>query len=215
LARNAKNAKTECAVRTSILLVLVLVGVSFFLHSTVNAQTGNVLASYTVYGQLSFVPCEASPCPESNFYLITNGTTPGIPNVASLDFSQSLVSAPTLADVGEIIMVTGYYSQESQCPAGNLCFAFFVHLWGPYYGPITIPNPIPTTPGCYSSSNPPTTWYTVQCGPPLTGHEVPTSTSTGNELTFVEGIALSDLIIIALIALAIGLVFLFFITRKK
>ena len=48
---------------------------------------------------------------------------------------------------------------SSRCRVANGCQDFFVHIWGPYYGPSTLP----TTTGCFSSSNPPTTWVSVQC----------------------------------------------------
>jgi hypothetical protein len=147
----------EATVRTSVLLVpMLLVAVPFFLQSTVNAQTSYV----TVYGQLSYSACTAgSPC-VNFFYLVTNSTTPGIPNYLTLDFSQSLVPPPAQSDVGKMIAVTGYYGQESNCQVVNGCPAFFVHIWGPHYGQFSLP----TSTGCFSSSNPPTTWYSVQCG---------------------------------------------------
>ena len=136
---------------------MVLVAVSFSLQITVSAQTTYI----TVYGQLTQFQCPGStvsgPC--TGFSLTTNGTTPGIPNYPMLDFSQSVVPAPTQSDVGKLIIVTGYYGQESPCTIVNSCPAFFVHIWGPHYGQFNLP----TTTGCFSSSNPPTTWYSVQC----------------------------------------------------
>ena len=137
-----------------ILLVLAV----FFLvsYSGVSAQTNYI----TIYGRLSQFQCPvgavSGPC--TGFSLTTNGTTPGIPTNPMLDFSQSIVPAPAQSDVGKTIMATGYYGQESQCSVTG-CSAFFVYLWGPHYGSFSLP----TTTGCFTSSNPPTTWYSVQC----------------------------------------------------
>lgn len=144
----------ESQLRTSYIffVLLVLLALSFSVQATVNAQ-----ASYiTVYGQLTQFQCPvgavSGPC--TGFGLTTNGTTPGILQNPMLDFSQSIVPAPSQINVGELIVATGYYGQESQCsPAPvNGCPAFFVHIWGPYYGPSTLS----TATSRWSSSNLPT-----------------------------------------------------------
>ena len=150
------------------LVVTVLLGVSFLSQTTVSAQTTYI----TVYGQLAFYSCATvtytnplvGPC-QSFFSLTTNGTTPGIPKDLVLDFLQSVVPAPAQTDMGKTVAVTGYYGQESACVAGyNNCPAFFVHTWGPYFGSS---RSLPTT-GCFTSSNPPTIWVSVQCVTPPT-----------------------------------------------
>lgn len=191
---------------SSILLVVsVLVGV-LFAQTTVNAQTVYV----TVYGQLEYYQCTTTgsplaPC-ENYFYLATNGTTPGIPTYPVLDFSQSVVPEPAQTDVGKTFSVIGYYGQEPSCGAVNGCPAFFVHIWGPYYEPASLP----TTAGCFSSSNPPTTWYSVQCGtaPPL-----PLGGSTGSPNPLGESISLSlaQLVILAIIVVIVA----YLITHRK
>lgn len=143
-----------------LLVVTVLLGASFLLQTTVSAQTTTYI---TVYGQLAFSPCTSTsatpPTCQSFFYLVTNDSTPGIPNYVTLDFSQSIVPLPAQSDVGKKITVIGYYGQEPQCPVVNGCFAFFVYQWTLHFEPSTVP----TAAGCFSSSNPPTTWYSVQC----------------------------------------------------
>jgi len=147
---------------SSILLVLALLAEAFIFQSTVNAQSPYV----TVYGQLEYYQCASgpttiplTPC-QSYFYLSTNGTTPGLPTYPVLDFSQSVAPAPTQSDVGKMFSVIGYYGQEHSCPIANGCPVFLVHTWSLYYQPTTLP----TSTGCFSSSNPPTTWYSTQCG---------------------------------------------------
>jgi hypothetical protein len=203
-------------VRTlSILLVgIVFVGVLFLLPSMVNAQSTHV----TVYGQLtSHQQCaqpSGYPCSVA-FTLTTNGTTPGIPDYVSLDFSQSIVPAATPNDAGMVIYATGYYGTESQCPIANGCPAFFVLVWGLYVPSVLSP---PTATGCFTSSNPPTTWYSVQCvtapNIPLTGASSLAAIVSSELRAFISNP--SNLIIIALaIGLAIGLAYLFFRARNK
>ncbi len=124
--------------RTSsvLLVVMVLLAVSFSLQLTVSAQTTDI----TVYGQLQYNSCPPAtvtlylgPC-QNSFSLATNGTTPGIPNYPTLDFSQSQVSAPSQSDVSKTIVATGYYGQLSSCVGVNPCYAFFVHTWGVLIG---------------------------------------------------------------------------------
>jgi hypothetical protein len=178
-----------------LLVVTVLLGASFLLQTMVSTQTTYI----TVHGQLAFSPCTSTSgiptaC-QGFFYLVTNGSTPGIPVYPTLDFSQSLYPAPSQSDVGKTVAVTGSYGQESSCGEANACSAFFVHTWGPYYG--TMP-PTPG-PGCFTSSNPPTTWVSVQCvtAPtiPLVGGLIANSLQTN--LSYIW-IAISIVLIILL-----------------
>lgn len=195
--------------RTSsiLLVVMVLVGVSFLLPSTVGAQTPYI----TVHGQLSFSPCTSTsaipPTCQYFFYLITNGSTPGIPTYPTLDFSQSLVPPPSQSDVGKVIAVTGYYGQEPLCLIANGCFAFFVHLWGPYFGPSTIP----TTTGCFIQANSGSSWQTVQC---VTAPTIPLvgPSGIGNALASLLMTLGPTLAIIAIIVIVVAYIF---IHRKK
>lgn len=194
---------------SSILLVLMfLVGFSLSLQSTVNAQPSYV----TVYGELTYYQCPVGvqgPC-QSNFYLATNGTTPGIPTYSVLDFSQSIVPAPTQSDVGKAVSATGYYAPESQCTGVAPCYAFFVHIWGPHYGA----SVLPTTTGCFSSSEPPTTWYSVQCLTAPTMPEV-VSQPLGTPVPFNLSVFLSNSGNLIIIAAAFLLGYLFLRNRRK
>ena len=196
------------------LVLMVLVGFSLFLQSTVTAQISYV----TVYGQLDYYQCTTTgsplvPC-QNYFYLATNGTTPGIPSYPMLDFSQSIFPAPAKTDAGRIIAAMGYYGQESQCPMANGCFAFFVHTWGPYYGLVAQFTP-PASTGCFTSSNPPTTWSSVPCVAAPTMPLRNSSLPLGTPVPFNVGVFLSNPSNLIIIALAIALVYLVLRTRKK
>ena len=131
--------------RTSSLLLFAtfFIGVLLVARTAVNAQTVYI----TVYGRLVQFQCPigavSGPC--TGFSLTTNGTTPGIPDNPMLDFSQSVVPAPAQRDVGQFIMVTGYYGQESPCTLVNSCPAFFVHTWEPYTRDFTVSIPTGTS----------------------------------------------------------------------
>jgi len=178
-------------------VVLVLLGFSLFPHSTVKAQTNLV----TIYGQLGISQqCSTGGGCANMFSLATNGTTPGIPDNLTLDFSQSVTAAPAQSDDGMHIAATGHYGQGLSCPVASGCYVFFVHVWSPHYPP---PNPPPGT-GCWTSPNYGTTWYSVQCvqapNVPLAGLSRTPSGST-------------DSILVIIIAIAVA--YLFFRTRKK
>jgi hypothetical protein len=177
---------------------MVLLAVSFSIQTTVNAQATYI----TVYGQLTQFQCPvgaiSGPC--TGFGLTTNGTTPGIPNYPMLDFSQSVVPAPAQSDVGKLIMATGYYGQESPCTIVNSCPAFFVHIWGPYYGGSSSsttsstcffngqPTSCLASPGigCWQLSN--NVWTQSQCASAISGHESsPTNTWTVTNPTYQVG----------------------------
>lgn len=122
-----------------LLFATFFIGVLLVARTAVNAQTVYI----TVYGRLVQFQCPigavSGPC--TGFSLTTNGTTPGIPDNPMLDFSQSVIPAPAQRDVGQFIMVTGYYGQESPCKLVNSCPAFFVHTWEPYIGDLTVSTP--------------------------------------------------------------------------
>ncbi len=196
--------------RTSpiLLLVMVLGGVSFLLQTTVTAQTSYI----TVYGQLAYSQCTStstipSSC-QSFFYLVTNGTTPVIPPYPTLDFSQSLVPAPAQSDVGKTISAIGYYGSGSKYPVANGYFAFFVHLWGPYFGS----SPIPTKTGCFTSSNPPSTWYSAQC---VTAPTIPLVGTGGVGSASPSPLNLLSLTQLASITVIVIVVAYIFTHRKK
>ncbi len=188
--------------RTSyiLLLVTVLGGVSLLLQTTVTAQTSYI----TVYGQLAYSRCTSTiPSCQSFFYLVTNGTTPGIPPYPTLDFSQSLVPAPAQSDVGKTISAIGYYGSGSKYPVANGYFAFFVHLWGPYFGSSTIP----TKTGCFTSSNPPSTWYSAQCVTAPTIPLVGTGGMGSASPSPLNPLSLTELASIAIIVIVVAYIF--------
>jgi len=197
-----------------MILVMLLASALSLLQNTASANTSYI----TVYGELAYYQCPSTTysnplvgsC-QNYFYLLTNGTTPGIPSNATLNFSESLVPVPAQSDVGRTIEVTGYYGQESQCPIANGCFVFFVQVWELY----SRPSSMPTSTGCFTSSNPPTTWYSVQC---VTAPTIPlavSSQSLTNPVPFNLGTFLSNPSNLIIIPVTIGAVYLFLRARKK
>jgi len=201
---------------SSLLLVgIVLFGGVFVLQITVSAQ----ITYITVYGQLNYYQCPTTTytnalvgsC-QNFFFLSTNGTTPGIPNYPGLDFSQSVVPAPSQSDVGKAIVVVGYYVSTpctSDVSPTERCQVLHVHVWGPYYGP----SALPTTPGCFSSLNPPTTWVSVQC---VTAPTIPLGGATAQGLTPAYHIGPFSLTPPRIIIVVIVLAFLgYMLTHRK
>lgn len=199
---------------SSLVLVLTaLLGVSFLLQTTVSAQTTYI----TVYGQLAFSSCTSTlaipPTCQSFFFLTTNGTTSGIPAYPKLDFTQNVSPPPSQSDVGKTIAATGHYGDDpSGCPVANGCQAFFVYTWGPYFGSSVS---LPTTTGCFTSSNSPTIWVSVQC---VTAPTIPLGGATAQGLTPTYPLGpllliVSQIIIGAIIILAF--VWHVFAHRKK
>jgi len=211
-----RRGKLDLRISSLLLVGTVLFGGAFLLQITVSAQTTYI----TVYGQLDYYQCPTTTytntlvgsC-QNFFFLATNDTTPGIPNYPRLDFSQSVVPAPSQSDVGKVIAVIGYY--VSTACAGDVspvegCQVLQVHVWGPYYGP----SALPTTPGCFSSSNPPTTWVSVQC---VTAPTIPLGGATAQGLTPAYHIGLFSLTAPLIIIVVLVLAFLgyIFTHRKK
>jgi hypothetical protein len=189
----------------ALFLVLVTI-LGYQANPTVSAQAGRTFI--TIYGHLAFsqctttstVPSLVGPC-QSFFYLITNGSTPGIPSYLTLDFSQSTALMPSQSDVGKTLTVIGYYGLISPCPVGEACPVFFVHTWQTYF-----PTSIPTTTGCFVSTQG-GTWQSTQCV------TAPTLPLVGTLNTNNYPVNLSSSQIVILIGLVVLVAYLF--THRK